>query len=497
MRVLEAIGFFYGLGVVIVFFAATASGRLSVRSLADIHLAQRELDEEAGARIRAHDAQAAPPPARSDDDSNDGRPESRRPTDTTEPEPITADRQPASENTSRGTEPASPAATEGYRPVGDGATAAPDSRPRRRLDQNGDSVDTSSTPTQPAHHRHAPASEHPASADNADSDQAPDGPTDIPTPGWRAILKRALQQFKHDNVTDRAAALTYFGVLAMFPGLLVLVSLLGLLGRSTTQKVLKNVDQLAPGNVKSFLNTVIEQTQGRAGAASVAAILGIVIAVWSASGYIAAFMRATNQIYNVDEGRPIWKTAPVRLAVTVVIMLMLIASALMVVVTGSIATQFGKALGIGHTAVLVWDIAKWPVLLILVSVMFSLLYWACPNVKQPGFRWISPGGVLAVIIWLVASGAFALYVSFSGSYNKTYGSLASVIVFLVWLWITNIAILLGAEFNAEAEHQRLIQAGLPEDVQPFVELRDTSKLTDDQKADVDNADRQRAQLDDR
>jgi membrane protein len=208
-------------------------------------------------------------------------------------------------------------------------------------------------------------------------------------------------------------------------------------------------------------------------------------------------MRATNQIYNVDEGRPIWKTAPARLAVTVVIMLMLIASALMVVVTGSIATQFGKALGIGHTAVLVWDIAKWPAVLILVSVMFSLLYWACPNVKQPGFRWISPGGVLAVIIWLVASGAFALYVSFSGSYNKTYGSLASIIVFLVWLWITNIAILLGAEFNAEAEHQRLIQAGLPEDVQPFVELRDTSKLTDDQKEDVDNADRQRAQLDDR
>jgi membrane protein len=348
-------------------------------------------------------------------------------------------------------------------------------------------VDTSSTPTQPADSRRAPA----LTGAGADT---PDGPTEIPAPGWRAILKRALQQFKHDNVTDRAAALTYFGVLAMFPGLLVLVSLLGLVGHSTTQKVLKNVDELAPGSVKSFLNSVIEQTQGRAGAAGIAAILGIVIAVWSASGYIAAFMRASNQIYNVDEGRPIWKTAPVRLAVTVVIMIMLIASALMVVVTGSIANQFGKALGIGHTAVLVWDIAKWPVLLILVSLMFSLLYWACPNVKQPGFRWISPGGILAVIIWLIASGAFAAYVSFSGSYNKTYGSLASVIVFLVWLWITNIAILLGAEFNAEAEHQRLIQAGLPEDVQPFVELRDTRKLTDDEKDDVKDAERQRAQL---
>ncbi|MGX7680617.1 YihY/virulence factor BrkB family protein [Jatrophihabitans sp. DSM 45814] len=326
--------------------------------------------------------------------------------------------------------------------------------------------------------------------------QAPDKPSEISSAGWRAILTRALQQFKHDNITDRAAALTYFGVLAIFPGLLVLVSLLGLMGRATTQTVLENVDQLAPGSVKSFLNTVVEQAQGRSGTAGIAAIIGIVIAVWSASGYIAAFMRAANQIYNVDEGRPIWKTAPVRLAVTVVIMVMLIASALMVVVTGSIATQLGKALGIGHTAVLVWDIAKWPVLLVLVSVMFSLLYWACPNVKQPGFRWITPGGVLAVIIWLIASGAFALYVSFSGSYDKTYGSLATVIVFLVWLWITNIAILLGAEFNAEAEHQRVIEAGLPEDVQPFVELRDTRKLTDDQKDEIEEAQRHRAQLTD-
>jgi membrane protein len=351
-------------------------------------------------------------------------------------------------------------------------------------------MDSSSTPAPPSDRGQTT----PGGDRSANTAGAPDAPTDIPPVGWRAILKRALQQFKHDNITDRAAALTYFGVLAMFPGLLVLISLLGLLGHGTTQKVLTNVDQLAPGGVKSFLNTVINQVQGRAGAASIAAIVGIVIAVWSASGYIAAFMRATNQIYNVDEGRPIWKTAPVRLAVTVVIMIMLIASALMVVVTGSIASQVGKAFGIGHTAVLVWDIAKWPVLLILISVMFSLLYWACPNVKQPGFRWISPGGIIAVLIWLIASGAFAGYVSFSGSYNKTYGSLASIIVFLVWLWITNIAILLGAEFNAEAEHQRLIQAGLPEDVQPFVELRDTSKLTDDQKDDVKAAERERSQL---
>ena len=340
----------------------------------------------------------------------------------------------------------------------------------------------------------ATPSDSPPPTGTVEETDPPDQPTQIPAVGWRAVLARSLQQFKHDAITDRAAALTYFGVLAMFPAALVLVSVLGLLGHRTTQKVLTNVGQLAPGTVKTFLNTVITQTQGRTGAASAAAIIGILLAVWSASGYVAAFMRATNQIYGVDEGRPIWKTAPTRLGVTIAVMLLLIASAIMVVVTGSVATQFGKALGIGHTAVLVWDIAKWPVLLAVVSVMFSLLYWACPNVKQPGFRWISPGGVLAVVIWLIVSGAFGAYVSFAGSYNKTYGSLATVIIFLVWLWITNIAILLGAEFNAEAEHQRLIQAGLPEDIEPFVELRDTRKLDDDQQQRVDDAERERAAI---
>ncbi|WP_338183111.1 YihY/virulence factor BrkB family protein [Jatrophihabitans sp.] len=325
--------------------------------------------------------------------------------------------------------------------------------------------------------------------------RAPQTPAEIPRPGWLAVLRRSLAQFKHDDITDRAAALTYFGVLALFPAALVLVSILGLLGRSTTNKVLANIDQLAPGGVRSFLNDVITQTQGRTGAAGAAAVIGVLLALWSASGYVAAFMRATNTIYGVDEGRPIWKTAPVRLAVTITVLVMLVLSAVIVIFTGSIATQFGHALGVGDTGVLVWDIAKWPVLLALVSVMFSLLYWACPNVKQPGFRWVTPGGVLAVIVWLVVSAAFATYVSFAGSYNKTYGSLASVIIFLVWLWITNIAILLGAEFNAETEHQRVIQAGLPEHVEPFVEVRDTRKLDDAERQRVASAAHARDQAD--
>ncbi|MDT4975450.1 MAG: rane protein, partial [Pseudonocardiales bacterium] len=182
------------------------------------------------------------------------------------------------------------------------------------------------------------------------------------------------------------------------------------------------------------------------------------------------------------------KTAPVRLGVTLLLVIMLVASAIMVVVTGPVASQVGHAIGIGDTAVTVWNIAKWPVLLVLVSLMFSLLYWACPNVKQPGFRWITPGGVLAVFVWLLASGLFAVYVALSGSYNKTYGTLATVIVFLVWLWITNIAILLGAEFNAETQRQRAIEAGLPDDVEPFAELRDTRKLDEAQTERVEHAD---------
>ncbi|MGD0240494.1 MAG: YihY/virulence factor BrkB family protein [Streptosporangiaceae bacterium] len=321
--------------------------------------------------------------------------------------------------------------------------------------------------------------------------QAPRTLTDMPRAGWLAIGKRAIREFKHDDITDRAAALTYFGVLALFPAMLVLVSILGLLGKSTTQQVLNNLGQVAPGGVNSFLKGVVTQVQGKAGIAGIAGIIGLLVALWSASGYVAAFMRASNAIYDVDEGRPIWKTVPVRVITTLALVIMLVIAAAIVVLTGPIANQVGTAFGIGHASVLIWDIAKWPVLVIIVTVMMSLLYKASPNVRQPSFRWISAGGVIAVVIWLIASGAFALYVSFSGSYNKTYGSLATVIIFLVWLWISNIAILLGAEFNAEAQRERAIRAGMPDDVEPFAELRDTRKLNDPEKRRVGEARRTR------
>jgi membrane protein len=186
-------------------------------------------------------------------------------------------------------------------------------------------------------------------------------------------------------------------------------------------------------------------------------------------------MRASNAIYDVPEGRPAWKTYPIRLGVTLVMLVLLVASVLIVVVTGSLARRVGNGLGIGSAAVTAWDIAKWPVLLVIVSIMFAILYWASPNAKQ-GFRWVSPGGLIAVILWLIASGLFALYVANFGHYNKVYGSLGGIIIFLIWMWISNVAILFGAEFNAELIRGRAIAAGAPPDREPYTELRDTRKL---------------------
>ncbi len=312
------------------------------------------------------------------------------------------------------------------------------------------------------------------------TDSKPDQLTDLSDSSWRGVLKRSLKEFKTDNLSDWAAALTYRSVLTLAPGLLVMVSLLGLLGKGTTDQLVQNIGTLTPGGVRSVLQQILNNVQGR-GSAGLAAILGVVVAWWSASGYVAAFMRASNAIYEMGEGRPIWKTVPLRLAITAAMAILGVLSAVIVVFSGPLADRVGRALGVGDTGLLLWSIAKWPVLIILVSVMLAVLYYAAPNVKQPGIQWISPGGVLAVLIWIVASAAFALYVSKFGSYNKTYGSLASVIIFLIWLWLTNTAILLGAEFNAELQHARAIQAGQPADQTPFAEPRDTSKLTPDKE----------------
>jgi membrane protein len=302
------------------------------------------------------------------------------------------------------------------------------------------------------------------------------GASDRTHDGVVAVLKRTIHEFKVDNVTDWAAALTYYGVLSIFPALIALVSIVGLLGTSAQDALIENLSSFAPGPAKTIITQAINGVAADRGAAGVLFVVGLATALWSASGYIAAFMRASNIIWDVDEGRPVWKTLPVRLGVTIVVVVMLAVSAVAVVLTGALADKTGRLLGLDSTFVTIWDIAKWPVLLLIVAAVFSILYYASPNVKQPSFMWISPGGIIAVVIWVVASAAFAFYVANFGSYNKTYGSIATVIVFLVWLWISNVALLFGAEFNAERERGRAITHGHPADEEPYLEMRDTSKL---------------------
>jgi membrane protein len=312
-------------------------------------------------------------------------------------------------------------------------------------------------------------------ADPRDKTGVPGTPTGLGRGSWLAAGRRTLTEFKNDFLQDRAAALTYYGVQAIFPGILVLVSLLGLLGRSATQPLITNLAKAMPGSVRTILVNAVTRLQGQHSTAGVLAIVGIVLALWSTSSYVAAFMRAANAVYDVPEGRPAWKTLPIRLGVTLALMVLLVLSAVIVVVTGSLARHVGQVLGIGSAAVTAWDIAKWPVLFILVCLMIALLYWASPNARQ-GLRWITPGAVLAVVTWLIASALFALYVANFGHYNKVYGSIAGAIIFLIWLWISNTAILFGAEFNAELERGRAIAAGTPPDAEPFVQMRDTRKL---------------------
>ncbi|GAA2461007.1 YihY/virulence factor BrkB family protein [Streptomyces glaucus] len=315
--------------------------------------------------------------------------------------------------------------------------------------------------------------------DAATRRRAPDSPTDLPKRSWFALLRRVLSEFQDDELTDRAAALTYYGVLSLFPALLVLVSLLGVAGRSATQQVMDNLQQFAPGSARDIISGAVQQLQNGAGLGSVLAVAGLLGAVWSASGYIAAFIRASNAVYDMPEGRPVWKVLPLRLVLTVVLLVLAVVSALIVVFTGTLAQRAGAALGIGDTALTVWSIAKWPVLVLLVTSMIAILYWAAPNARARGFKWVTPGSLVALLIWLAASAGFAFYVANFGSYNKTYGTLAGVIIFLVWLWVTNLAILLGLEFDAELARQRAIEGGHAEDSEPYVEPRDT-RAWDDQ-----------------
>ena len=311
-------------------------------------------------------------------------------------------------------------------------------------------------------------------------ERAPDDPTDLEKRTWKDTLKRTVKEFRDDDLTDWAAALTYYAVLAIFPALIALVSIIGLAGSSASDPLLENLTGLAPGPAQEIATNAIQTISESQESAGIALLIGIAGALYSASGYVGAFSRASNAIWEVEEGRPIWKLKPWQILFTAVLITMLALCAIAVFVTGPIAEEVGNVIGAGDAAVTAWDIAKWPVIAFVVSMMFAVLYWAAPNVKQPKFRWITPGGILAVVLWLVASGLFALYVAMFSSYNATYGALAGVVVFLVWLWITNIAVLLGAELNAEIERGRELEAGVP--------MEETIALPPREPADKDEGD---------
>ena len=289
------------------------------------------------------------------------------------------------------------------------------------------------------------------------AESEPASPTDLAGRQWLEALKRAVLAFRDDNATDWAASLTYYAVLSFFPGVIVLFSLLGVFGSypQTANALLDIVAELGPDSAVDTLTGPIEDVTKSSGTAGALLGVGTIAAIWAASGYLGAFARASNAIYGVEESRPFWKMRPQQVGVTIVL---LVFSALLViglVLSGPVAKSVGDVIGVGDTAVQVWDIAKWPIMIVLVAVMLAILFYWAPDLEAKRFRWISPGGLFAVVIVIVASALFGFYVSNFGSYGATYGSLGGVIVFLLWLWIANNGLLLGQELNAELDRQRV------------------------------------------
>ncbi|MGE2688552.1 YihY/virulence factor BrkB family protein [Mycolicibacterium pulveris] len=319
--------------------------------------------------------------------------------------------------------------------------------------------------------------DNPAAAPDPDDPRKPESPTDLTRPSLLYAMRKAVREFQHDQCTDLAAALTYYATLSIFPALVVMVSLLGVFGqgRRTVDALLDIAADVAPPSALDTLRPTIEQLVN-APTAGLALVIGLVGALWSASGYVGAFGRAMNRIYEIDEGRPVWKLRPVQLLLTLAGLVMAAAVILMLAISGPVAQWLGDAIGLGDVAVTVWSIAKWPLILLFVVLAVAILYYVTPNVEQPKFRWISSGAAIAIVVWLVASLLFGLYVANFGSYNRTYGALAGVIVFLLWLWITNLALLFGAEVDAELERSRQLQAGLPAEEELQLPPKDTHNL---------------------
>jgi len=302
-------------------------------------------------------------------------------------------------------------------------------------------------------------------------------PTDLSKRSWVYVLRRTVREFGDDNCTDLAAALTYYAVLSLFPAAIAVISLLGVVGqgKQSVDNVMKVLEPLVSSQTLDTVRPALEHVATSPGAGW-GLVIGLAGALWSASGYVGAFGRAMNDVYEIDEGRPFWKLRPLTILVTVVVLFLVACVLVMLVVSGPLADSIGSVIGLGSQAVTVWNIAKWPVLVLFVVLVVALLYWATPNVKQPRFRWLSIGAFVAIVVWVLASVGFAFYVSSFGSYNKTYGSLAAAVVGLLWLWITNLALLFGAELDSELERGRELEAGIAAEEELQLPARDDSGI---------------------
>ncbi|MFE4541773.1 YihY/virulence factor BrkB family protein [Arthrobacter sp. NPDC056727] len=315
-----------------------------------------------------------------------------------------------------------------------------------------------------------------ASAPAPDDARKPDSPTDVDKPSWKYIARKTLREFTADQCPDLAAGLTYYAIFSMFPALLALVSLLGIFGQAekTTAALLEIVQGVAPGQAVETIRDPIQELT-TSPAAGFTLVIGLAAAIWSASGYVTAFGRAMNRIYEIDEGRGFVKLRGTMLAVTVVSLIIVALLAAMLVISGPVAESIGNVLGLGGAVLTVWNIAKWPVIVALVIVVIAILYYATPNIRQPKFRWMSLGSLIALLIFVVASVGFGFYVGNFSNYNKTYGAIGGVIVMLLWLWILNMSLLFGAEFDAEMERGRQLQAGIEAEETLQLPPRDTKK----------------------
>lgn len=293
------------------------------------------------------------------------------------------------------------------------------------------------------------------------ADYAPEGAA--PKTGLGATLKRTLTEFQEDNLSDWAAALTYYGLLSLFPALIAMVSLIGIFGdpQTTTTKLTEIITEIGPSSGAETFEGPIKSITENQTAAGFAFVFGLLAALWSASGYVGAFTRASNIIYETPEGRPFWKLRPLQIAVTLAMIVMMALLAVGLVLTGPVVEAVANPIGLSSTAVDVWNIAKWPVMAAIFILMVDVLYYATPNVKLRGFKWVTPGAILSIVVWAIASALFAFYVSNFSSYDKTYGTLAGLVVLLLWFWITNLAILFGHQMNAERERSAEIDEGQP------------------------------------